>query len=68
MPSAKKTEQLKGTLEDSLSEAQRVLASAAEETRAYAAKHADSLIKRRRSTRGKPSPIKPLLPSNRSRV
>jgi DnaK suppressor protein len=42
VPSAKHTEQLRQGLEDRLAEAQRVLASATEETRAYAARHADS--------------------------
>ena len=42
MPSPKKTEQLRQSLENRLAEAQRLLASAVEETRAYAARHADS--------------------------
>jgi len=40
--SQKQTEQLRQSLEERLAEAQRVLASAMEETRAYAARHADS--------------------------
>jgi DnaK suppressor protein len=40
--SQKQTEQLKLSLEERVAETQRVLASATEETRAYAAKYADS--------------------------
>jgi DnaK suppressor protein len=42
VPSANKTEQLKQSLEQRVAEAQRVLASATEETRTYAARHPDA--------------------------
>jgi hypothetical protein len=42
VPSATKTEQLKQMLQNRAAEAQRVLASATEETRTYAARHPDA--------------------------